>query len=320
MRCASCERENPAGRRFCADCGAALAVCCAACGASNEPDEKFCGGCGAAMQVSGSGSQVSGPNTQDPNSPWHLAWAEWGAAALCVMLRDYEQAAALAAQALARAETLESPEVAALSRVTLGAARAQLGQASEGLALIRQGMVQRREIGVRVGLTSTLTGLAHAQTCAGAVDDALVTVEQALPANPEERAYRPENLRLRGERRRARGETELAEADFREAIALAQQMGAKMRQLRATMSLARLLDVEGQREEARTMLAAIYGWFTEGFDTLDLKEAKALLEELGETGGRALVVRLLGDQRWTMPHTRSGPSGGRQRSVQCRNK
>jgi predicted ATPase len=61
---------------------------------------------------------------------------------------------------------------------------------------------------------------------------------------------------------------------------LAQQMGAKMLELRATMSLARLLAQQGQRDEAHTMLAEIYGWFTEGFDTRDLQDAKSLLAEL----------------------------------------
>jgi predicted ATPase len=72
----------------------------------------------------------------------------------------------------------------------------------------------------------------------------------------------------------------LGEADFREAIALAQKMGAKMWELRATISLARLLTKQGRRDTARTMLVDIYGWFTEGFDTTDLKDTKALLDEL----------------------------------------
>lgn len=77
-----------------------------------------------------------------------------------------------------------------------------------------------------------------------------------------------------------RGQTELGEADFREAIALAQKMGAKAWELRATMSLARMLASNGRREKAQDMLREIYNWFTEGFDTADLKEAKALLDEL----------------------------------------
>jgi predicted ATPase len=73
---------------------------------------------------------------------------------------------------------------------------------------------------------------------------------------------------------------DLAEKDFRDAIALAQKMSAKVWELRATTSLARLLAEHGQRDDARSRLAAIYGWFTEGFDTADLKEAKTLLDEL----------------------------------------
>jgi ATP/maltotriose-dependent transcriptional regulator MalT len=74
--------------------------------------------------------------------------------------------------------------------------------------------------------------------------------------------YRPEVLRLRGELRRKQKHPQLAEADFREAIAFVQAMGAKSLELRATMSLARLLAKQGKRDEARTMLADIYNWFT----------------------------------------------------------
>jgi len=87
-------------------------------------------------------------------------------------------------------------------------------------------------------------------------------------------------FRLRGELRLELGQTEMAESDFREALALAQKTGAKAWELRTTMSLARLLNKQGKREQAHAMLAEIYNWFTEGFDTADLKDAKALLEEL----------------------------------------
>ena len=114
---------------------------------------------------------------------------------------------------------------------------------------------------------------------AGDIDGALASVEQPLQANSP--VIRSRALRLRGELRLIQGRTELAEADFREAIAIAQKMGAKALELGATTSLPRLLDQQGRRDEARSMLAEIYNWFTEGFDTADLKDAKALLDELG---------------------------------------
>ena len=86
--------------------------------------------------------------------------------------------------------------------------------------------------------------------------------------------------RVRGEIRLLQGEAELAEADFRDAIAVAREMSAKAWELRAATSLARLRREQGKRAEACDLLAPIYGWFTEGFDTQDLKEAKALLDEL----------------------------------------
>ena len=121
----------------------------------------------------------------------------------------------------------------------------------------------------------------HTQEHEGAISDALATIEEALRADPEELIYRPEALKRRGELRLKRAQTELAEADFQEAIVLSRSMGAKALELRATMSLARLLRDKNRRDEARAMLADIYNWFAEGFDTADLKDAKALLEELG---------------------------------------
>jgi tetratricopeptide (TPR) repeat protein len=216
----------------------------------------------------------------DPNNPYDLAYSEFCAAQLRMLLREYDHAEALAAQALARSEKQQFPHVAAMSRSVLGQVRAQRGRATEGVALIRQGIAGLLETGLRSETSYWIGVLAEAQARGGAVVDALATVEQALQANPDALVYRPQHLRLRGELHLTEGQTELAAADFRQAIALARRMGAKAFELRATMSLARLLDQQGHLDEARTMLAEIYNSFTEGFDTLDLKEAKALLEEL----------------------------------------
>ena len=85
---------------------------------------------------------------------------------------------------------------------------------------------------------------------------------------------------MRGELQTKQGRGTAAEADFRTALTLARSMCAKAWELRAATSLAWLLRDTGRRDEASTMLAEIYNWFTEGFDTPDLKEAKALLDEL----------------------------------------
>jgi tetratricopeptide (TPR) repeat protein len=214
------------------------------------------------------------------NNPYYVAASANCAADLRLYLREYERAEALAARVLELSEQHKFPFRVATSRCALGHARAHLGRATEGIILIRQGIAGLLEIGTRLGISGDITSLAAAQERAGAIDDALVTVEQALQTNPDELFYRPETLRLRGELRYKRGDTELAEADFRESIALAQKMEAKAWELRTTMSLAQLLDKRGRRNEARTMLADVYNWFTEGFDTADLKDAKALLDEL----------------------------------------
>jgi hypothetical protein len=124
--------------------------------------------------------------------------------------------------------------------------------------------------------------LAESQALSGAIGDALETVEQLLqPNRPYANIMRPEAFRLRGELQTKQGRREAAETDFRTALTLARSMGAKAWELRAATSLAHLLRDTGRRDEAHSILGEIYNWFTEGFDTADLKDAKTLLDDLG---------------------------------------
>jgi tetratricopeptide (TPR) repeat protein len=213
-------------------------------------------------------------------NPYQVAFSGYFSAVLSVYLREYNCARASAARALELSEKHQYPYVAASSRCVLGHALAQLDNAREGIGLIRQGIAGLLEIGSRAGISRTTTYLAAAQECNGAIADALETVEQAVRVNPDELAYRPESFRLLGELRLKLGHLEQAEASFREAIALASSMGAKGWELRTTMSLVRLLAKQGRGDDARAMLADIYNWFTEGFDTADLQDAKSMLDKL----------------------------------------
>jgi predicted ATPase len=216
----------------------------------------------------------------NPTNAHDLAWSDILAAILYFFVRENQSAEALVARALDLCEKHGFPNDAAISQVFLGHARAQLGRDVDGIALIRQGMDARVRVGNRSGVPLDIAWLAAAQLRAGAIAGALESIEQALNFNPEETVYHPEVLRIRGEIHLKNGDQELAETDFCNSIAMARSMGAKAWELRTTMSLARLLRNTGRCEEARTILAEIYNWFTEGFDTADLKDAKALLEEL----------------------------------------
>jgi tetratricopeptide (TPR) repeat protein len=187
---------------------------------------------------------------------------------------------AAADQALALSEERGFSFPAAQSQGVLGWAQAKLGNPGEGISLIRRNLLGFAETGSGVTFTDTLTRLAEAQVLAGAIDEALGTIEDALQANPEELVFQPNILTRRGALRLKLGQSELAEADFREAIALAQKMNAKALELRAATCLARMLQARSDCVVARDLLAPVYDWFTEGFDTADLKDAKALLEEL----------------------------------------
>jgi predicted ATPase len=157
------------------------------------------------------------------------------------------------------------------------------GQEEEGLPRLRAGLDAGRATGSKVRGPQWLALLAEACLAAGRVEEGLSAVREALAEveETEARYYEPELNRLEGELLLASNEAgdSRAEASFRKALAVARAQTAKSWELRAATSLARLLPRQGRREEARALLAPVYAWFTEGFDTADLKEAKALLDE-----------------------------------------
>jgi predicted ATPase len=213
-------------------------------------------------------------------NPYEHAMAVFFEGCLYQFLREPQLARDASAQSLAISKEHGFSYLRDLALSITGFARAQLGSPNEGVALIRQGLAGEVETGGKLAATLFLTSLAEAQALDGAIADALGTIENALQANPVELVYRPDALKCRGDLRLKLGQPEQAEADFREAIALAQKMSAKFLELHATMSLARLMRDTGRCDEPRSMLAEIYNWFTEGFDSADLKDAKALLDEL----------------------------------------
>jgi predicted ATPase len=121
--------------------------------------------------------------------------------------------------------------------------------------------------------------LAAAYEIAGDAQEALTLLDDAL-ALTGERWFTAELNRHKGELLLQRGHTEVAEELYRKALSIAVEQEAKMWELRAAMSLARLWRDQCRRAKARDLLAPVYGWFTEGFDTADLKDAQALLNEL----------------------------------------
>jgi predicted ATPase len=184
--------------------------------------------------------------------------------------------------ALCREHTMT--EVLGLATSMLGGALAEQGCLEQGIAQMQEGLATSAAIGSKLNRPCFLSILAQAFTDAGRFDDALsaLTEAQADADEGEIYFYEAETHRLRGELLLRQHDSNAADSQrcFERAIGLARKQSAKSWELRATMSLARLLAQQGRRDEARAMLADVYGWFTEGFDTPDLIDAKKLLEEL----------------------------------------
>jgi predicted ATPase len=167
-----------------------------------------------------------------------------------------------------------------------GWALAMQGKGEEGMVQIRQGIAALQATGAALFVPYLWTLVAEVADHLGRTEDALQALAQALTLVEQfdERWWEAEIYRLRGVLLLRQPGTPLAkvEACFHQALDVARYQQATSLELRAAMSLSRLWQQQGKRQEACSLLTSIYGWFTEGFDTTDLQEAKALLEELKE--------------------------------------
>ncbi len=187
-------------------------------------------------------------------------------------LRDY-------VEQLAQLATREG--LAGWKTTTLhGEALAMMGQLQEGIALMREGVADDMDRGIRLYVCGRLCHLAEALGRAGAAAEGLAEVTHALAVVEEtgEHHWEAELHRVKGRLLLLQGSAEEAEAAFAEAITVARRQQAKSWELRATMDLCRLWQAQGKADQARQVLAEIYNWFTEGFDTEDLRAARRLLE------------------------------------------
>jgi predicted ATPase/class 3 adenylate cyclase len=184
--------------------------------------------------------------------------------------------------ALAREQGL--PDWVVYGTIVQGWALAVQGQWEEGIAQIQQNLVALQATGAQIGQPGFLTLLAEAYAAAGQVDAGLDVLSKALALvdHTGERYREAELYRLKGELlwRQTVPDVSQAAACLQQALTVARRQQARSWELRAAMSLARLWQRQGKQSAARELLAPVYGWFTEGFDTVDLQEARALLDEL----------------------------------------
>jgi predicted ATPase len=182
------------------------------------------------------------------------------------------------------AELKGTPYLKAFGMMLQGSVLSVTDRPSDAVELITSGITLLQSTGSRNWIPTFLPHLAIAHAELGKFDDAWRSISEAIAAieTTKERWHEAEVHRTAGEitLMSREGDAAKAEAYFERALAVARQQHAKSWELRAAMSLARLWRDQGKPQQARELLAPVYGWFTEGFDTRDLMDAKALLEEL----------------------------------------
>jgi predicted ATPase len=200
------------------------------------------------------------------------------------MRREVRTTQAQAEAVITLATEQRFPFWLAEATIFVGWVQAQQGQGTEGITQIQHGLATRQAIGIELTQPVFLTMLAEAYENEGQPAEGLAVLADAFTRvdTTGERWREAELHRLQGELllRQAIPDAAQAETCFQQALAIARHQQAKSWELRAATSLSRLWQHQGKRAAARELLVPLYGWFTEGFDTADLQEAKALLAEL----------------------------------------
>jgi predicted ATPase len=221
---------------------------------------------------------------KDLSHSFSLAYALDFAAFLHRLRREEQAAQEQAEAAMTLSTTQGFPLWLVIGMILRGGTRAAQGQAAEDTAQLRQGLAAFQATGAEVGRPYFLTLLAEVCGRCGQAEERLSLLDEALAAvrKTGERWYEAELYRLKGEALLARASGDFAEAEtyFQQALDIARRQQAKALELRAAMSLGRLWQQQAKCREAHSLLAPVYEWFTEGFDTADLQEAKTLLEAL----------------------------------------
>jgi predicted ATPase len=227
---------------------------------------------------------------QQLTHPFSLAFALYWAAVIHHLRREASLSQARAEAAMAVATDQKFPQYLARAMPLRGWARAACGHGEEGITQIQQGLANFQVTGVARDRPYHLALLAEVCAQGGQTTAGLEALAEAFVTLPKSGArwWEAELYRLRGELllQHAMAQPGEAEACFQQALAVARRQQAKSLELRAAMSLVRLWQRQGKSTEAHQLLVEVYGWFTEGFDTADLQEARALLTALGDQGGR----------------------------------
>jgi predicted ATPase len=191
-------------------------------------------------------------------------------------------------QVIAVAIDLGFPHWRAQGTICRGWAKLKNGDVTEGISLLRSGLAAYRATGAEQRMSEYTSLLASACEIVGQVEEALTLLDEGLEIvqRTGERWFAAELHRHKGQLLLRQGHSEAAEELYCKALGIAREQEAKLWELRAAASLARFRRDQGRHAEAHDLIAPIFGWFTEGFDTPDLKEAKALLDELACAGHR----------------------------------
>jgi predicted ATPase len=207
-----------------------------------------------------------------------LAQALWFAAELHQIRREPREVEAFATAVLPLLSDHGSAVGVANATMLRGWARLMQGDIEDGLATMREGLAAWRETGSKFHVPFRLARAADAHRAAGHIEEGLRLVGEAIDQS-DDRWFAPELHRLKGELLLKMGRQDEGEESLQNALTAAREQNARLLELRAATSLAKLWKGRGQNHEASDLLGGLYAWFTEGLETPDLREAKAMLEE-----------------------------------------